>query len=607
MKNCGMKLIYFYVYGNDIYNSVEINFSNNYFVTFENEEKSKIRIEKLVDEENYEKRLYSNYIENISVFVGANGIGKTSLLNYLGLQDADIQYYYKEVSYFAIYVMEEKLFFEGMEGEDKFRFFDEDYEKQGIRYWSRVSYDESKGKLSITYDQAMDFLFPHIRDEYDKIEFFYYKDNVSKGIEWTKELAEESGNGRDYNNYSLLRRNLIKNAIYDIYHFLNSEQNIVQLILKTFKKISGYLILNTENENRIQWEIFEEKDIVKSFIVQLLFNLCEAECKVRESEKLKEVRKLLIRDNNNELPKVSEYEFYRNKLIDIYIDGYDYNAQVFKQMIEAIERLGENYFKRHKNIWKRGIISAEIIEFCVNDDYDQNLYNALVFISTFNEKLISYSIFDYKYDYMSAGEIKCIDIFSGVFESINKNGKNIENKNLVLLLDEPDKGLHPELSRRFISILNSFSEELGKQYNCTFQYIITTHSPFLILDVPKSYIYMFHKGQESIESKIVIQKGNIGIMSNIADLIKDTFFLESPFGVLSEKFFKNIQKDILNLKEGYSQEAIYDIKKRIEVINEMALKTYLISRLENQLESICTKNELLQYYKSRIEEITKND
>ena len=162
---------------------------------------------------------------------------------------------------------------------------------------------------------------------------------------------------------------------------------------------------------------------------------------------------------------------------------------------------------------------------------------------------------------MSAGEAKSIDIFSGVYQIINRN-IGLKDKKLILLLDEPDKGMHPELTRKFISILNDFSEEIGNKYRCKFQYIISTHSPFLILDVPETNVYRMDIKNE----KIVLKRGNKGIMSNVVDLIKDDFFLESVFGELSEKYFKEV--DIPNgvtLKKAKIHESLIEADAWINV------------------------------------------
>ena len=104
--------------------------------------------------------------------------------------------------------------------------------------------------------------------------------------------------------------------------------------------------------------------------------------------------------------------------------------------------------------------------------------------------------------------------------------------------------------------------------------------------------------------KIVLKRGNKGIMSNVVDLIKDDFFLESVFGELSEKYFKEVQKEI---KDSNVLTDIEEIKSKIEFINEPCLKDYLYERLEKKLEEKYSKESLIQYYKRKIRELEQND
>lgn len=117
--------------------------------------------------------------------------------------------------------------------------------------------------------------------------------------------------------------------------------------------------------------------------------------------------------------------------------------------------------------------------FTIRDDYSEDIYNLLLSYSDY----ISFS-----YCGISAGEKKILDVFSGVFSHVNifdKNNRNDEKTNIILL-DEPDKGLHPEMSRRFISwLVKVFNNEKG--IGCKYQFIISTHSPFMISDIPSPY------------------------------------------------------------------------------------------------------------------------
>ena len=336
----------------------------------------------------------------------------------------------------------------------------------------------------------------------------------------------------------------------------------------------------------------------------MLFNLCTREYKGGEGEEFEKISKTLLGKTDYEFPIIEDYEYYKKVLINIYLSNYSYNSEKLYKLVEYLEMIDNKYYQKRDKIYvKRGEIANEVLRFYVSDQFDPVFYKMLECMSKLNNELISYQLFSYQYDFMSAGEAKCIDIFSGVYQSVKRNEECLKDKSLIVLLDEPDKGMHPELTRRFISILNDFSEELGRQNNCTFQFIISTHSPFLILDVSESNVHRMEiKG-----GKTTVKSGEKGIMSNVVDLIKDTFFLHSLFGVLAERYFKMLQKTILELDGDVSEEVINGIRNEIEIINEPSLKAYLYAKLENRLEKVCSKEKLIAYYQKKIEGLKQND
>ena len=64
----------------------------------------------------------------------------------------------------------------------------------------------------------------------------------------------------------------------------------------------------------------------------------------------------------------------------------------------------------------------------------------------------------------------------------------LNNKNLLFLLDEPDVALHPKWQHSFIS-------SMKKGLDSDSMAIITTHSPILISNLEKSYVRIIHKGK----------------------------------------------------------------------------------------------------------------
>lgn len=605
MESGNIKLVYLYVCENELFEKIEINFTDDYVIKFEYENKSEISIEKKATSKKCVKEIYSPYIQSMSALVGINGTGKTTLLNCMGMQDIEPTIYHESISYFMLYEEDGRWYLEVKEGKQEFGFIEGRDDRYPKRHWQRVMYDAKKKKMIWCGDSAWDSIFTDIREEYSKVKFLYYRDKSAEQTGWTRTCGIEVEEVKDsYGPHSTVERINIKNEIHDIYYFMTHKSEIIQNVLKRRKDVGGELLLNTGEHFPIQWEVYDEKDCGKTFIIQMLFNLCTKGHKRGEGEDFEGAKKLFNRENDYELPRIQEYEALKKDLINIYSRNNPYTRNELYKLIELLEKIDKRYYQKRDKIYvRRGEIANEVLRFCLSDQYDPEFYKMLECMSKFNDELISYQLFSYQYDFMSAGEAKCIDIFSGVYQSVRKKEGDLRDKSLILLLDEPDKGLHPELTRRFISILNDFSDELGRQNDCMFQYIISTHSPFLILDIPEKNIHRM----KIKEGKTVIESGEKGIMFNVVDLIKDTFFLDSVFGVLSEQYFKMLQQKILELDRDVSEEEINIIRDKIEIINESSLKDYLYTKLESKLGKVCSKEHLITYYQRKIEDLMQDD
>src|SRR5690606_39093399 len=97
------------------------------------------------------------------------------------------------------------------------------------------------------------------------------------------------------------------------------------------------------------------------------------------------------------------------------------------------------------------------------------------------------------------------------------------------IFDELELYLHPEYQRTFIknilTVLNIFNEKDFEHYqeDLKFSILLSTHSPFILSDIPSENILKLEEGRTVKHDKI----NSFG--SNIHDLLADEFFLNEGF------------------------------------------------------------------------------
>jgi hypothetical protein len=118
-----------------------------------------------------------------------------------------------------------------------------------------------------------------------------------------------------------------------------------------------------------------------------------------------------------------------------------------------------------------------------------------------------------------------------------KQNKVKRFNNVILILDEPDVHMHPEWARKLLYYMFEFLEKEFKEAN--FQIIISTHSPFILSDIPKGNIIFLEKDDNGVA---VIKNNDLNTFAaNIHTLLKDSFFMESTIG----KFAKCKINDVI--------------------------------------------------------------
>ncbi len=191
-----------------------------------------------------------------------------------------------------------------------------------------------------------------------------------------------------------------------------------------------------------------------------------------------------------------------------------------------------------------------------------------------------------EYRNISEGEEAFLRLFSSVMQSVERMPK--ENRDVygtrILLLDEPDLSMHPEWSWRFLSDLTRMLSKAWGKERTAYQIIVSTHSPFMISDVLKENVLCFQREQES--GAIQVHPSRYGLLSNIHDIMADAFFLSSPFGALGNEIFEG--KIIRKIKglESVDDPQLPTILAYISAIGDPFIWSQVNSMLQDKLQEM---------------------
>lgn len=199
-------------------------------------------------------------------------------------------------------------------------------------------------------------------------------------------------------------------------------------------------------------------------------------------------------------------------------------------------------------------------------------------------------------------------------------------KKLLLTFDEPDLFLHPNWQKNLISefmiIINKY---INKKFN-SLHLILTSHSPFLLSDLPKENIIFLEKykkdedkNQKEGNCKIATPDINQTFGANIHTLLSHGFFMEN--GLMGEfakgkieaiKFFydenKDLKKEDINFQNKKSDyEAKKDNFRHIQSIIGEPFLQIIIKNYLDELEILFNgKKEFLDKEIKRLEELRKS-
>ncbi|MGG4409243.1 AAA family ATPase [Niallia taxi] len=614
-----MELVYLWINEYRNINNKGFNFSNKYNIDFPERDnmERKITIKELPNRPN----LFGEKIGNITSIIGKNASGKTTILDLLGVKRLDRQGLgkYNDLKYFIIYwISGSKFVIEGsnfnlIKGSFKnseqqnWNFLSEPYsiivelENDELHYKS-VLYSESSEKHSINY---FNFRYRYSGNAYQHFQ----------------SMTIENEHSHLFNRINLSQKNTGYQAIYKMIIELNKKDlsinkdnfmfafhNNLNLKIKFNMYLNDEIKLNIDKGFEAERDIFKP-NVIKSprfnskidFINKFLYKYCHSLAsqffilpdKSTELSKLKDVLKSLHVSNN-------DYYDYYLKIIEIILDFQVENDQYFTYKGRILDII--KIFCKHIYQLETEWFTKENITIPLYSVHNQYLEDFLKFFDEFNftdDELQSLvKAFSIEFYPFSAGEEALLSLFSALYFGLSLN-YNHEKGKAIILLDEPDNFMHPEWSRLLLQELCSFLNRIDNGY-LSYQLIITTHSPFIISDLPKDAIIALDKNTFTGDCVQVPIADSFA--ANIHTLLAQDFFMKSTIG----EFAKNKINDVITkLKEPnhLSEADKEEINYIISIIGEPLIKQKLKIMAENSIQ----KEETINMLKARLLELEKHD
>lgn len=606
----GFKLLYVWIGDYKGLKDVELIFDNNYdykMIHISNIEKIlKVTKKNIENIKHFWSTKPQSNINNITLILGKNGVGKTRIINLLkyGMKYSSITNRHNftpsaisdNIKYIFLYKYTENyyiyshIFVSKPELGDNLimEINENNINNIHIKRDNFQQVDSLKGKMQIIlYSSSFNYINKHNPLTYyrcfDISNYALMHDksylNDYKIINTDNSLYDRFNS---FNNYlylkyinSLKTTLKVSNINNDLFNTLKkiekinfslSEIDLINIDISQYKNNISEIYLNLYENN-----FYIDDGIISVYIYQLITEIYNSENKKfnKLKEKISELKSNMFLNFKQFVDKINELfnNFYENDLENLLIYKM---TKTFSN--ESIMKLLEYISKN--SVAEIDIKEAEL--FVIKNKY---LIGNLINIS-FDKNL-------------SEGEITILNIITRLLYIVELKDIN----DVLLIIDELDANLHPEWQRKILNELILILNESDEFKNKNIQIIITSHSPIIASDFPAENIIFLDKNEKD---ETVVKNSNIKTFgANIYNLLKNSFFLDSFIGDFAKEKINNVI-ELLNSNKEFTDDERREIKIIIDYIGEPVLRNKLLemykqkSKADEPNEIYKLKNELAE-------------
>ncbi|MFI8379035.1 AAA family ATPase [Leeuwenhoekiella sp. NPDC079379] len=562
------------------------NLSSKFDINFNNEN-NELNIS---NNTNSLKDFFGKNITNVTCVIGENGVGKTTFLRYIkelyferrneiDIREGDLLVYQKSNKIIVHISINSKNINVNIQNLD--------LKSETIAYRKKPKlFDHLKSELTIYYSNNFD-----LYDDFIESEILYntstpylsrtYNARINREFQTKKVNAEQRFLLNEFQrNRNFLRseksnsiRKLLKRVDYvEIIPFEKKDTDYKRLIKSieknssnTNEKISRQL---PELVNHVANAFYTQKKGIISESKRRLYNIIITEIIFFEV-----------------LAKFIKLEINSSEKIDLVLDRFvsaiynnDEKGYLDRFLRQMLEIFNNSNYEKENSTREYFANLIELVDLLIYQDSlwmnipdraavktDDSLLDRIIDIYF----KIPFSKNSIKLDWsrLSAGEESMITFFSRIDAALRLKSKRRDN--ILILIDEGDLYFHPEWQRQYLKAIFDF---LKQYHHYNFQIILTSHSPFILSDLPQDNIITFERTSDGIKVARNTLSKTFG--GNIHELLIDKFFLkDGVIGAFADnKILDLIQR--VNEKKTTTQDIL--------LINEIGDK-FLASAIKTNL------------------------
>jgi len=573
-----LELVYLWVEDYKNIHEQGFNFSPKFNCHYDGET---LTIDENLDEDGNKQYIENFFGDNINVtaIVGKNGSGKSSVLELL-----------------AKLILEEEI-----EKKVLFVFTHEN----SILIFSNIDITH----IIVINRTSINMVTPYNLEKIIDFNFFstYYSPNFTNGIfnsilelfstpSWKTHETSESGTiqGHGYKNSNMKNQSLL-NLV------LNSTR-----ILDRRPTSSGYRNMHSSTIQE-QYNNYEIGKII--FILYFMKILPQydlpigiisddkLEISIQHNRTTSQVNETCLIDKIDKLLTIEE-DFidddvraeYSNQInLEAYRKNHLELIQFLKQKVSPELWSGESF----------SLTKEDAIKFI---DFYVNLYR-------YNRNIES-SLFDFKFKFLSSGEENLILMFALLEKGIDSFFDNClsgKEHTMVLMLDEIENNFHVQWQKELLIQILKFLMIISHKWyrdnkRIKFLILLSSHSPFLLSDIPKQNIIFLDKDEKTGNCIVVDglndKKETFG--ANIHTLLSDSFFMKES---LMGEFAKRKIKEIINFHKIVEEENEKKKKKKEYDLTSLEIKYKENKTRFWQTQSIIGEEYLKQVVKNHLRDI----